>query len=326
MVAKTTDGGDEWTMILSDTMYASSYSYGVWFTDENHGTVVGQQKSGTDVIFTTTNGGTTWKPLYGLTTKTLRDVAYGSWNKGTAIGDAMKVASTTDGGSTWKSVAPTGVPTALASNNLRRVAYVDSNTAFAVGNKVILRSVNGGVNWAFFDSTSYDMYDVKFLPRTTDTIGYIAGSRFAMKSTNAGRNWAVISDTSVIQKTIYSLGIDPSGNIWAGSLTSIVYTNAPVSGVYNLGGEIPKGFYVEQNYPNPFNPVTTIKFGLGSSGKVTLRVYDLLGRVVRVLVDEHKTAGNYEVNFNAVSLSSGVYFYELSQGRLKAFRKMALVK
>jgi hypothetical protein len=77
---------------------------------------------------------------------------------------------------------------------------------------------------------------------------------------------------------------------------------------------IPTAYRLEQNYPNPFNPTTTIRYALPMDGRVSLRVYDIAGREVATLVDDHKRAGSYEVRFNANSgkpLASGVYFYRL---------------
>ncbi len=80
-------------------------------------------------------------------------------------------------------------------------------------------------------------------------------------------------------------------------------------------------------FPNPFNPVTTITYDLPNSGFVTLKVYDMLGREVKTLVNEFKTAGSYLVSFNASDLSSGVYFYSLNvNGKQIAVKRMALVK
>ena len=76
--------------------------------------------------------------------------------------------------------------------------------------------------------------------------------------------------------------------------------------------DIPASFSLEQNYPNPFNPTTRIKYQIPNSGRVLLRVFDLLGREVRTLVDETKSPGLYEVTFDAKGLASGVYFYRLS--------------
>ncbi|MCI0449814.1 MAG: T9SS type A sorting domain-containing protein [Chlorobi bacterium] len=81
-----------------------------------------------------------------------------------------------------------------------------------------------------------------------------------------------------------------------------------------------------QNYPNPFNPLTKIDYGLSSDGKVTIVIYDIIGRVVARLVDEVKSAGYYTAEFNASSLASGVYFYRISSHDFTQVRKMLLVK
>jgi hypothetical protein len=81
-----------------------------------------------------------------------------------------------------------------------------------------------------------------------------------------------------------------------------------------------------QNYPNPFNPSTTIEFRIQSSQFVTLKVYDLLGREVAVLVDEQKAPGNYEITFDASRLASGVYMYRLTAGQYVESRKMVLIR
>jgi hypothetical protein len=87
-----------------------------------------------------------------------------------------------------------------------------------------------------------------------------------------------------------------------------------------------KDFYLEQNYPNPFNPSTVISYQLPVSSDVTLKVYDVLGNEVAILIDEYKPAGNYEVEFDAVGLTSGIYFYKLQVGSFVETKKMILMK
>ena len=91
-------------------------------------------------------------------------------------------------------------------------------------------------------------------------------------------------------------------------------------------GNIPGAFLLDQNYPNPFNPSTTITYELPKTTVVGLRVYDLLGREVSVLVNEKRNAGVHEVTFDAVGLSSGVYFYRLQAGGFTQTRKLCLIK
>jgi len=89
---------------------------------------------------------------------------------------------------------------------------------------------------------------------------------------------------------------------------------------------IPANYLLEQNYPNPFNPSTNLKYGLPKSGYVTLKVYDMIGREVRTLVDRLQAAGTYQVNFDAKGLPTGLYFYRLSVGNHVETKRMLLVK
>jgi hypothetical protein len=89
---------------------------------------------------------------------------------------------------------------------------------------------------------------------------------------------------------------------------------------------VPAEFVLEQNYPNPFNPATRIPFAVRGSGFVSLKVYDVLGREVRTLVNENLPPGSYEVTFDAEGLASGVYIYRLTAGEFRASRRMMLVR
>jgi hypothetical protein len=89
---------------------------------------------------------------------------------------------------------------------------------------------------------------------------------------------------------------------------------------------IPKKYDLKQNYPNPFNPITKINYELPKDGFVKLTVYDILGREVRTLINEVKAAGYYSVDFDATSLSSGVYFYKLESGTFSDIKRMMLIK
>jgi hypothetical protein len=88
----------------------------------------------------------------------------------------------------------------------------------------------------------------------------------------------------------------------------------------------PESFELQQNYPNPFNPETTIRFELSQSGFVTLKIFDVLGREVAILMNETKQPGIYAVRWNAKGMPSGVYFYKLTTGHLVLQRTMVLIK
>jgi hypothetical protein len=88
----------------------------------------------------------------------------------------------------------------------------------------------------------------------------------------------------------------------------------------------PVVFSLKQNYPNPFNPVTNIQYEVASIQFISLKVYDVLGNEVATLVNEEKPEGDYEVEFNATGLSSGLYFYQLQAGNYISTKKMIFMK
>jgi hypothetical protein len=129
----------------------------------------------------------------------------------------------------------------------------------------------------------------------------------------------------------------PTSAVFSGLWTSMsypadwIYTDPtpciiPVIGINTLGNEIPKDYNLSQNYPNPFNPTTSIKFSIPKSGLVSLKVYDILGREINTLVNQFKSEGTYIVDFNASSLTSGIYFYKIEVNDFVAVKKMVLIK
>ncbi|MBK6915050.1 MAG: T9SS type A sorting domain-containing protein [Ignavibacteriales bacterium] len=90
--------------------------------------------------------------------------------------------------------------------------------------------------------------------------------------------------------------------------------------------DIPTDFSISQNYPNPFNPNTNISYSIPENAFVTLKIYDVLGNEVEVLINEQKESGNYQIDFNASELSSGIYYYTLTAGNFTSTKKMSLIK
>ena len=99
-----------------------------------------------------------------------------------------------------------------------------------------------------------------------------------------------------------------------------------VTGIENPPASLPKEYTLSQNYPNPFNPTTNIKFTLPKDDHVTLKVYDMLGKVVKTVVDAPLKAGEHEVLFDGYNVSSGVYFYTIKTNDFQQTKKMILVK
>jgi hypothetical protein len=145
-----------------------------------------------------------------------------------------------------------------------------------------------------------------------EKIGFVEGHG----TTNAPQSYTFI-DRSVRGAAAYRLKqIDRDGSFEYGN---IVEVTAPAPEIFSL----------EQNYPNPFNPVTTIEYTIPNTAAVhdvSLCVYDVLGRVAALLINEPKSPGTYAVQFDGSPLSSGIYYYVLRAGTFHAVRKLSLLK
>jgi hypothetical protein len=165
-----------------------------------------------------------------------------------------------------------------------------------------------------------------------------AGIRQTLASSDDGLNadysWAEYSvgfDATTIpdcvgkKLSVYFDNTSPASSSWCAFDFIRVNANHPTTSVSGKQ-MIPRVFSLAQNYPNPFNPSTKISYTLKNNGKVSLVVFDLLGREVAVLANEIQTAGQHQVQFSASSLSSGVYFYKLQAGNEVITKKMMLLK
>jgi hypothetical protein len=188
---------------------------------------------------------------------------------------------------------------------------------------------------------------LNFLPPQglSNPLPFKSGSIIYAKQGSIYRKFAVSTQTE--QYTINAL---PPGNYeifvnrigYTSSLKNIIVNTSnldtinftldtiSILSVKQISSNVPSGFVLKQNYPNPFNPVTKIGFLLSSNSNVRLSIYNILGEEVAVLASEDMKAGSYEVVFNAVKLSSGIYFYKLtaisSSGNYSETKKMILIK
>jgi hypothetical protein len=112
----------------------------------------------------------------------------------------------------------------------------------------------------------------------------------------------------------------------ASEITALYINNVTSVNNSEVGLTLPKEYFLCQNYPNPFNPSTTISYTLPKASCVTLKVYDMLGRIVATLVNQRQDQGKYTTTFDASRLSSGVYFTRLTAGDFTKTMKMALMK
>ena len=132
---------------------------------------------------------------------------------------------------------------------------------------------------------------------------------YAVNTTHTNYNWLGYTNESPAYQALLWFGIP-----------------VLVTDVKQVGSGLPEDYSLAQNYPNPFNPSTTINFALPQASKVVLKIYDVLGREVATLLNSEKAAGNYQVDFDASKLASGVYVYTINAGSFTSTKKMMLMK
>ena len=225
-----------------------------------------------------------------------------------------------DNGNSWESVFSDSVI-------INSVAQIDSN--IFVGTSKNPQSYAGKIG--LFHSYDNGETWINILPDTEvkcliskgpDLI--IATENKILKSSDYGSTFADISEgflgrvNSFKIKSPYLYAAASSG-VWRRPLTEITDVN-------NQFNNDPADYDLAQNYPNPFNPSTTIKYQIPKDGIVTLKIYDILGKEVKTLVNEQKPTGRYEVKFDASELATGVYIYRIKVNDFVSVKKMVLLK
>lgn len=226
--------------------------------------------------------------------------------------------------------------TGLGNNDIKEVVKL-GNDLIATTTTNIFKSTDNGNNWlAFTDGLPSDFTNSKILNFSggsgDDHLGVFT-DKGVYTTTNVSTPWQKLDDTwpTGLESTygLLILGITipfeanlnsvnstapflfvttKGGSVWRRQMDDII-TNLEL-----INDNIPEKYSLLQNYPNPFNPVTVISFQLPSYSKVSLKIYDVLGREIASLVNEEKPAGYYRINFDASKLSSGVYFYRIMAG------------
>lgn len=284
---KTTDAGDTW--VSQNPNFFSNYLFAIHFTEVNTGYVVGNLGT----ILKTTDGGDAWIPQNSTTSLNLWGVYFMDANTGVVVGGPVGnsqniILRTTNGGNIWEPV-PYTVSTCL----LGAVRFISSTTGYITGScNQILYTKDGGQSW-FNLISPLNNYNFRTSFFTSADTGYVVGedpltggTGYVLKTTDGGG----------------VTGISPSSN------------------------ETPKEYKLLQNYPNPFNPSTTISYQIPSQGRVTLKVYDLLGREVATLVNEELKPGSYGTTWDAAGFASGVYFYRLQSGEFVDIKRLILLR
>jgi hypothetical protein len=194
-------------------------------------------------------------------------------------------------------------------------------------------------NWTTCYSGTYTVASTGWQYITLTTPFYwVNGQNLLIEVCYNNNSWTAYSPVNASTATGLMIGYEmdlPTGDgctepTWTASSLAyrdnMCFVMNPGTSVGTVNNIIPGEYKLSQNYPNPFNPTTKIEFALPKNGFVSIKIYDVLGREVKNLVNETKAAGYYSVDFNATDLSSGVYFYKLESNGFSDIKRMMLIK
>ncbi len=243
--------------------------------------------------------------------------AYGKFFIGTN-GSGSYVSS--DSGCTWKKVSGDG----LIGEGITLSGYqAFEGKLFLAANNVFC-STDSGSSWQSLQGSPWAPSALA----AKDGFLFTAGSFGVSASSDCGKTWRTINEgfldghwwcNAIVATNKYLVAAVESEGIWIRPLSE-------VTGIGKTHDVTNRRFYLFQNYPNPFNPSTKISYSIPQTSFVTLKVYDILGKEIATLVNEEKQVGNYEINFDAKNLSSGVYFYRIQAGNFTETKKFILLR
>jgi len=334
-IVKTTDNGATWITVLDPVAPASrNLVGGISFGDENNGYAwFSQNDYGEYHVFATTDGGENWTESQIFAGPGYISGSIIAFDASTAVtlGPDTWTQRTIDGGATWNPAVLNNFPPDFSLKDFEGVAKIDQDRAMAIGDKFICFTNDKGENWNYIDhgvkNIDSSFYTIAF---SSDTLGYIGlFDGTIIKTTDIGSTWSV-DTTFTGQHYLYASAVTANGKAFFGTSTGYILGEPTIVNVNDKNTVA--GFNLFQNYPNPFNPTTQIKFELPMMAHATLKVFDILGTEIAVLLDKEMEAGNHQIKFDALSgsnkkpLASGIYFYQLRAGNFVSVNKMLLLK
>lgn len=296
--------------------------------------------AGKAVIFRSTNMGTSWTATNGgvqLDGNPAISMGISSTNENVVyagmapVSSSAKIFVTTNGGTNWTNVTgslPDRYPVDITVDPQNHaIAYV----AFSgYGTPHLYKTTNYGGSWVNIGSLLPDVPTsaVAIDPMLPNHI-YVGNDIGVYLTTNNGANWIEFMTGMPEASIVMDLSIVPGNRkIRAATHGNGGYERPLFGNPSNVVNNniMPDEYKLEQNYPNPFNSMTNIKFQMLNKGMVTVKVFDVVGREVAILVNKELEAGSYEVRFDAGGLTSGVYFYQMKAGGFTDTKSMVVLK
>jgi len=316
ILLRTTNGGINWATIN----HPGNDKGSVQFASSSTVYAAG------DDIIKSTDGGITWSViLSGTILGQYQGLHFIDENTGIVVGRPGLIITTTNGGLNWIQ-RTMFLPVQFGDSTLTDVMFVNSLTGYASGNNgIVMKTTNSGLNWIYKPTGVLSWLQGIYFSDTQ--IGTIVGNTGRiMKTTDGGNTW--INQTSPLNYPLWDVEFSNQNTGWIVGFNGLIVktTNGGITWLNPISNGIPLSFNLEQNYPNPFNPQTKIKFDIKSSQQARLSIYNILGVEIEILINEKLNPGTYEVNWDAKSYSSGIYYYSLESGDFTETKKMVLLK
>lgn len=342
VLGKSTNGGASWNSATSGINMSEPKN---WSTPVAMDPVTPTKLYfGTNFLYRTTNGALSWTKISPALTDwvtgrrlgTITTIAVSQANTDVIFAgtDDAHVWVTTNGGANWAEIS-NGLPErwvtrVVADPNDENIVYVTfSGLKWKDPQPHVYRSTNKGSSWTDISSNLPDAPVNAFaVDNNNPSILYLGSDVGMYVSFNTGGNWEVLGEGLPVLP-IGDIKIHPAENyLAAGTYGRSMYkiNLNDVTGIENNNPEFIKEFSLEQNYPNPFNPSTKIRYAITQTAFTTLKVYSILGKEIATLVNQVKTPGVYELNFDGAETASGAYIYKLQSGNYTLSKKMMLVK
>ena len=323
-VYTTSNGGSTWTQVFIQT---GGFINAIWMTSATNGFMTGDPVGGRWSLWGTTDGGSTWDS----TGRYSAEPTNAGWNNSLYMSGSKiwfgtngnKLMYSTDGGSTWSTQT-------IISLSSYAVWFNDANNGIAGGSTTGGdKTINGGTTWTPLIINPLLNNNWTGITGVGSNWWVTSFTNVIWGSTNGGTTWAASYTAATGHQYRHIAKARTGNNLYAvkgaGAPGQVTKYTAP-TGINLISGEVPSDYNLSQNYPNPFNPTTNIKFSIPTQGFVTLKVFNSLGKEVATLVNGNTSVGTYEVNFDAGSLTSGVYFYKIQTGDFFSVKRMVLVK
>lgn len=285
--------------------------------------------SGNNRLAKTTNGGLNWTVS---TIQTNGQIYFLNYMTGWTLANipaGSNILKTTDSGSSWQIQHSTS-----DFRIIYDIFFVDENTGYTSGYRhSILKTTNGGINWFSQNDVpnASGLYSLYFINHNTGwTVGdfYSTTNTSSYYTTNGGTTWNTNLDISGAGRlNRVKINNSPVGYVAGQSQRMYKTTNAGgLTFVENTNNLSSLEYSLSQNYPNPFNPKTKINYSIPKQSFVSIKVFDIQGKVVTTLVNENMKPGYYSIDFNGSNLASGVYFYRMEAGTFSDAKRLMLIK